>query len=595
MTTTIGSHSLPAGGTAQYGDVVFGTLFHSNVTSTPIWDEAGRTIVAVEHEIYLSGHVQSDSGIDTTMATVHQQLEAPGLALTYTSKGWGTLQVNTAGGTAKDVDYGPKPKVLSFTPEGDKQAALVEWRCSTRVPYCADSGKYEKAIMAWNYDWQHTVDGNGMSKIMVSGYLEVPASRPTGTRDIPDVADFYREKLASDVPLGFRREPGTYKLTKNRRRLDFSWVDSELPYPLPDGCTYASVRHRVRWNRGKDAYYIFATISGSLTVAPDKPVAHAFEKWKVIVNSRVHQSRDRINGLVVAVQNEKPAVFIDSLEIDEEMFGRTVDFVTTYRIIGAPIHRLIEFTGLFTRVEGITFERWKTSMAETAHHIRGSAKIKFDPKMDAIIDLCLASSSTSTLTAGTSSLSTLGQAILRPGNLRPAGQAILRPIQILGANANRLINPASSWIAYRCNIRFVEDESIVRLKPLPVAASEVVVAPPPNQPSNPAAAALAQDHPPAAASSPVPDILQRRSSPTPMVRMTGRALRLAHRVPTPHLETVGGVRATLAHQVIDEGVASAVGGIPIHYKTWDLFYELPSAPRSLPVIANPALDTAGVA
>src|SRR5581483_12076953 len=103
----MGWTNFAATGTASYGSVTFDPLYKSRVSSKPHFDDAGRTVVYVEHSIEIEAWVTSaatpGNGTDSTLTTMRQVLNTPGLELHYDNKGFGTLTVNAPGNPVKDV------------------------------------------------------------------------------------------------------------------------------------------------------------------------------------------------------------------------------------------------------------------------------------------------------------------------------------------------------------------------------------------------------------------------------------------------------------------------------------------------------------
>lgn len=602
----------PAMGIISYGDTTFGVTSRSSIRSTPRWDDARRTIVAVRHELHVRGYVTAGGAADTDteMATLHTQLETPGLRLRYDSgMGWGELDVNAPGGQTKDVSWGPHPILVSFSPLGGgaagNQAALVEWTCSTELPSCIGGAAYEKQLMAFNYDWHHTVDGNGLSTTSINGYIEIPLTRRSGSRSIPDWADNYRHLLEQiPDPVGFRREGFTYHMTGDRKRLNFSWQWKELPFPLPLGVSYADVDHHVSWSMGSKAALLQNQLSGSITMAPGQGVAKAVEKWQAIVASRIAAAQDEkklvLAGKVAPIGGKPPMVVIDHANVREKVFGegaaaRTVHFQTNYTVIGTTLPHLMAVSGLFRWVPGTDFDKWKTSLKDSAFASRGYANVKWD-NVDAIVDLCIKSPQTNVSILRNRQQNELK--VIDKKDINPPGQ--VAQLQVFGANFNRdQVPKESSWIFYEAGVVMDEDNSIAMHKPL--AGSSTItetdratqeVASSPNQPSNPSQlgtfARADGLHPHETTTT--ENVFQRVGSPTVRIWLVGKALRLGHRIPTPKLDKVGDQETRQMSQVVREWVVTAVAGIPIYGKTWRIEYEFKKPPSKIPALGNPALQ-----
>jgi len=91
----------------------------------------------------------------------------------------------------------------------------------------------------------------------------------------------------------------------------------------------------------------------------------------------------------------------------------------------------------------------------------------------------------------------------------------------------------------------------------------------------------------------VPDIFQRAASPSLMLRLTGNAVRVGHRVNPPRLVTYGGRELALAREHIVERTTGIGEGAVVFRTDWVLEYLIDGPPVEVPVLANPLLGTSG--
>lgn len=603
--------SVPTIGTLSYGSVIFDAFESSRIQINPIWDEAERTIICWEHVLSVRGWVTNSAGTtDGPMQSLLLALTTPGQELRYTGgKGWGGahgdgLHVNGSS-TVRDMAFGPKPRLISFIPLGGapfgNTAARVEWQCSTRVPVCQNA-RYQGEIAALNFDVAYQILGTGLQQITVTGYFEIPCTRQAGSRVVIDNADRYRERIATPVPLGYRREPQTFRLSKDKRRIDFSWVDTQIPYPLPEGCVYAECKHGVGWNL-KDAAVFRNVFSGSITRAPDQPRHIAVERWKQIVGSRITKTnqfaasveREEGGAGLPGVGQPRPTIILDSFQIDEDVFGLTTHFSMAYTVLGARLRDIVRATGLFTPIEGTDFAKWRASLEKTAFHIRGADKVHFGG--DAIVDLCGGSAPVkqATLRGMTPRRAALNSSRAAPGGAELRARREAPPPTKPELRA--FIDPESSWIQYVCSIHLVENDRIIVHIPL-AEGQQPKTGEPLNIPED-NEAILAERRPQADAAEqggvdpgvvhPVRNIIQRISNPTVEVHMFGHAMRLGYHIPTPRIESVGGVKLVQKSASGSEQVQSAVEGVPVYYREWHIIYTAEKPPKALEVPDNPAL------
>jgi hypothetical protein len=593
-------------GTFSYNGVAWTSLYKSKAEVKPIRDSAGRALVAREYTLDVEGYIAADPGstTDSTLASMRQLLEKPGGALSFTDKGFGTLQVNQPGGRVRDAAYGPWPEVLSWQPVGNDQGCLVRWRCTTRVP--CEEAPTPKGIIEWCWSESWDIDADGYTKRTIDGHLVVEATRTAvNNRTIPDNADAYRDKIVPELPAGFRRTQH-YQLSEDKRQLKYRIDDEEIPYPLPEGLSRADVHQRVRWDLRFNAGIIRQTISGTVTVPARTPKTLAWQKILLILASRL--SKDRAAAGARAAEKSlrdmnwkvgNPGVLvIENMEVDDDLFGRSLSFSCSASMFGVTLDQLVQSSGLFDKVPGADFGKWKTSLSRSAFGSRGVAGLGFLNGDDAIVDLCG------------------GQTVLRAGKVPPPRllKGKLKP----GPNGADPIPPARSWIVYRCKLELVEDDRVVRHKPLNQ--------PTPPQPVNPGAnylrndrslrlqgftrqgstaggnrllnsittdaggAARATGPQGAGVVSSAPDMVQRVSSPNYRLVLSGWAVRAGYEIPTPRVDSVGGVKVTQAHQHVAQEEVATIGGVPIYLAEWRIEYLLPDNPnRGLPVPVNPAL------
>jgi hypothetical protein len=595
---------LAAVGTLSYGLAVFDAFVKSSIDITPQWDDAQRTITDCEIEIKVKAYVYNAAGTGSTDAqatALYQQLTTPCQTLKYTQKGFGGqtgtgLVVNGTDGGPQDVAYGPKPKLASFVPLGGSAAvgnvaAIVEWSVTTRIPMCPDA-TFMGNIMAFNYDASFSIDGaTGMTRVDWSGYLEIPVTRGAGTRQILDNADSYRERLAAPVAPGWRRVNQEFKLDKSKRRLDFSWTDQEIPYPFQTNLTDEDAEEVVTWQRANLPLFT-GRISARMTVAPDQPKTVAIDRFKTLVASRLGQGKDgKIAG--VGKNPDKSTTFLDGIEIRESILTNTWNFAATFRIIGTSLDQIFKITNIAAPIKDLSWSAWINSLNASAFNIRGIANARFVNAMDNVIDLCLPGLEPPDAAMNTGAVSKLQ-------TLPPAGpvlKAVDKPPQIAGVRqARQFVDPDASWVAYQVAIEIDEDDRLAVHKPLN-AANTVAT----NQDSSGSAAGGANDvmvgaqveNAATSVSAKIPDVIQRLSAPTYKIRLSGRAIRLGYRIPTPRLVTVGGVTVTQRRDNSREGQMSAVGGVPFYWKVFEVEYICPSTPNALPLPANPAFDLLG--
>lgn len=614
---------LANGGTCSYNGVAFQSLYRSRITTRPIEDEARRATVHVEHTLTVEGFVaQGPTG--PTLEQMRRSLTQPGGTLRYNDKGFGTLDVNVPGGSVRDSTWGPHTDVLEWVPlGGEGMAAQVTLVLRTTIPEC-DTARYEYALAAWNYDITFAIDESGYTSITVAGYIEIPMTRITvNDRRIPDNVDRYREWLETQVPPGFQRGPRSFRASKDKRRLDFSWTDTELPAPLPDGVTKMSATHSVeadrpyvRWQNNMEA---------TVTVARGAPKRQALDAFLLLLGDRMNQLRTR--GPAGAEGSFLPGRY----RVSEDVFGRTTSFSYSFTYISRAfsVGPFLAASGLWTPVAGTDYQRWRASLQPYGTQgVRGYAGASSQPADDAIIDLCLNGNSAVAIpvrvnTPPTSEGTTPGNT---PGGNNPGGRTPGR-IDPFDPNRGKKVPVRASWVWYEVTVELIRDARRARRKLLPSQPPRNTNTGPlrdktgsvPPQLDDSQAIALG----PAGSAGgggggggqafgagaydvgePFPrpgnrdgwpkDSFQSVAAPTYWVLLYGWAVRVGHRIPTPELVSVGGVPVVELDRRVKEQVLSGWGDTVTYYAAWEILYGLPEAPRAdVLVPPNPALGFPG--
>jgi hypothetical protein len=163
-------------GTISYNGYTFNGLRKFSLIGTDIYDDAGRSVVAVEYTLTVATFIY---GADEPtqagqMANIRQLLSTPGQALVITGTGVGDIQINGNTPTHIDVGWGPQPQSLDM---GSPMPCVCEliWVCKFTVKEC--SGAASNRVMAWNYEVTYNIDDGGITTRIVSGFLQVRLTR----------------------------------------------------------------------------------------------------------------------------------------------------------------------------------------------------------------------------------------------------------------------------------------------------------------------------------------------------------------------------------------------------------------------------------
>ncbi|MDE2097168.1 MAG: hypothetical protein KGL39_07970 [Patescibacteria group bacterium] len=493
---------LPDGSTASYNGYSFGLYTQTEgIEGTPVYDPAGRTVSHIVYSITLKSIIQNDGGTDASLQTIRRQLEAPAGAFSYQNKGFGNLTVNTAGGQgqgiARDVIWGPKPKMLRWRPIGGPAACEITWRCEVAVaPECPNAAS-SFALMEFNYSLKITNDRAGYTRRTISGHVRVPQTRQSQqSRKIIYSADDYRETIYPKVPVGFRREDRDFDLSADKCTLTFTIVDSETPPNVPPrGVVDCSASHSVSSGNQGLARWMGA-ISGTYEVAKDQPRGIAWQYFWALCLDRMNwaakNAKQPAGGSKI-----RATVYPIGLSISEpDIYGRAAaSFTLTYVILNS-LPNIVSVSGLWRPVPNSDYLSWAQSMQPLAWNVRGNAKMKFDPSQDVIVDLC------QPVKSGKS----IAQVAAAANGATKKGKSDVAGLPVLTAD--------NSWVVFDNRVRLEERHDRVILKPLPKNKN---------------------DRPDA--------IIQDRATPSYEAVMEGYAMRIGFPISPPKLTSVGGIPA----------------------------------------------------
>jgi hypothetical protein len=590
---------LPNGGTFSYNGVQFVALYRSRISSKPTFDQAHRAVTDIEHTLELEGYVTGQGAgatTDAVMTSLRRNLTVAGAPLVYRNKGFGDLIVNsTALSPVKDVAWGPFPEVLEWVPLGGEcYAARVKFRVVTRIPECVGA-RYTFTPMAFNYSQDFDIDADGFTTIRTTGYLEIPLTRAGGgSRLVLDTADRYREKVRPEVPLGFQRQSQSFKLSADKRRLDFTFVDVEQPAALPDGVTHIQATHRVESDLKSGFRQWMITVEATITLARGLPKTDALAIFLLILASRTKAEAWRQRGQGFGILPQR-------MVFEDDIFGRTARFSVTLKDLGGlSIKEILNLSGIWTPIEGTDWTRWRTSLAPYTG-VRGWAGAQALPVDDAILDLCGGAAQPTVPQGGNVKA---GGNASRPGGGRNPVAVNPRfpnaPSQPPAADFTQTVleglSPDNSWVHYRTRIHYGEKAHPVRHKPQLKNGQQAAA---PGGVDATALDALADVVGAGLKSvsgwlqAPA-DVVQQALTPSRVITLTGEAVRLGYRASLPALTSVGGVAVTEMERQVSEEVVGSVGDLPIYGTTWSIDYLLPAPISSnLPVSANPSLRTEG--
>ncbi|WP_171475824.1 hypothetical protein [Frigoriglobus tundricola] len=484
---------------AQYGSHVFSAAAETtDLRITPTYDAAGRTVPYSVYSITIREYISPSIGGIAVAPTSAQILTAAavksaiatlsknGDVFRYQSRGLGDLVINT--GATTDVVWGPKPRVIGVKLHGGLTVELT-WTVEVAIPNCADA-VFKFALMEFNFKLSFDKDRQGYTTRVYSGFLRIPQTkRSVGDRTLSDSADAYLEKIYPPMLPGFRRIPGSWVLSEDKCRGDFTITDEEMPPTAPPvGCIEAESNH-VYHTTGSLAKW-GVTLSAKYDIQRGASPVFAVQAFLALLSARMATDVAGMkvgDGLDLSGSDLAPKlkVFLDNKDklislvpvaasaSEPSIYGRTqVQLSVTLAFAGVGFGAVFAKSSLWTSVPAAAGGVWKDWALNVGTLLgpRGYAQLVFRPNEDSIVDLC---GRTSAATPGGGAGSTIGAPPAAPPS--PGGGGIFG---LFGGGLSGLLSgaigslfppptPATSWLHYKCDATVHADTGRVVVTTLP--------------------------------------------------------------------------------------------------------------------------------
>lgn len=353
-------------GDLTYNGIKFPVQISATISLQPVYDAADRgvkytrhlfSITAIFHDELLP-HVPGT--LDSDLPLVLEKLQQPGGILIFASKGFGAnYTLNTA---IQDVAFGPKPRVLEWTPVGNNKSVRLRWQCEVAVLPCVDlvPAVYKNRPISVTYTYTWSLDEAGLTQRTTTGTIEAVGTRTIALDDPPGKvelsADDFRSSFLLGVPLGYTRSRQDYNLSPDHRILTFTIVDTEIPSDNPyyPGILRPSVRVSVGNIGGEISMLNWnMTISGSISTAMGVPRWYAWVAYWMIVEHRVKliRMRAKLGDPSTGSPSMRPGdvLYISEIHFEEEVFGRSMSF--SCRIVFAcELASIMHASGLWEQI-----------------------------------------------------------------------------------------------------------------------------------------------------------------------------------------------------------------------------------------------------
>ncbi len=366
-----------------YNGYTFGPYSDIKVSMAMQDDDSGRTTLYLRYKVKVESTIYAESSDTVGKAGSHfdrirRKLSEKGAPLVISHKAFSLNDVTANAVTGiTDVAYGPHPRVIDWEALAPENACHVVWECDFCLPICQGARTF--GLMALNYSITYRIDTAGFTTRTISGYLEIAMTRKG--RAIPDTADAYRDKVIIAPLPNFQREH-SWSISSDKRRADFTIVDTEIRGPniYPANVVNIQASHSASWRRDHgQAAKIPQIIRANITLTKGTPRSQAWEIFKSIVQQRTAGK----------------LVFIEALNVDEQLFGAEMSFSIQFRTlitepdeaIATAAPYMFSATGIGQPLQTGSWAEWKQSVSGVQSH-RGLANLKHDPKDDQIIDPC---------------------------------------------------------------------------------------------------------------------------------------------------------------------------------------------------------------
>lgn len=546
MTAIVALSDADAGhGTLMYNGYRFGALRNFRLELTPEYDEAGRALVGNRLTLTVTEVISgtAESTVGTAMLALRRQLTEPGQTLVVADVGFGDMSINGSNVTpalAKthdDIEWGPKPEVVSLQPLGGSVSWELVWTVSAFIRDCPGTTGSGYVFAALNYRTTYGQNYEGLSQRIITGHAILAQTRVDGGRSIALTPDLLWDRLTIELPIGFRRVNKVSSINEAKTRLDFNIVDEELPGEAPpEYMVDADIDYDAesvppgfsRWEY---------TLSGSLTVRPGASPSRASTAFWNIAFDKLSQLQQ-----VVGASDHPGVVIPTKLRFGTKLFSRSSRFSIQFSVVHC-LEDLLRAGGMWSPVAGSNYALWRASMADVFSN-RGVAGLRQSTGNDLIVDLC-----------GGVAQYTLGD------DTRNAIYDGWEPSGLLTMDG---INEKSSWFSYHNNLRPYRKETVT-------TATVVRQYSPYESPSAPEGTRL----PDVAGYTESAESLSYGSTPIDRVLMYGKALRIGFLPTVPNLVSIGNVPVTRLEMTVDgPKPVACFFGVPVYSVRWSILYKV---------------------
>lgn len=145
------------------GSIRFGVMKRSDISIRPIYDAGQRTVIASHDTLTIDMWIDDNgTGIEDNdiFGKMRKVLSTPGGELIVGGIGFGHRRTINVSGKDKDLNWEPKPRLLTFTPFGE-HSAKVRWQVEWEQIECKDAPRSGLELMELSYKVHFSLDKSG--------------------------------------------------------------------------------------------------------------------------------------------------------------------------------------------------------------------------------------------------------------------------------------------------------------------------------------------------------------------------------------------------------------------------------------------------
>lgn len=376
-------------GIASYNGFEFPPAISCKVQVEPVYDTSRRAVKWWKHTMTLEFVVvpQMDPqlslgsvNVDFNVEAMKRSLQVPGAELVFSLKGLGTSERSTANtdfivNRLNDLDFGPKPVLLTWESIGSNKAVRVQWSVEFNLLLCCYSDYFVDGVCdnpadapfspnnpyftEFNYSMAWTVDEEGWTQRVLVGTAET-LSQFTNLGEVPGGGDgtLYTTPMPNSsrtmpVPVIqnqiinlFPRLPGfnrswQWDLSRDGRTLAWRIADTEIhsDNPYMAGIIKCNAVHGMQAD-GPAFFKWNAYIRGDFTLMPNVPRQLGWSAFVILVANRLLGLQLATATILKEFDDNNtltqmpvvPTYLPTSLSFEEEIYGRSFNFEFRYTV-----------------------------------------------------------------------------------------------------------------------------------------------------------------------------------------------------------------------------------------------------------------------